>query len=271
VPSNWCADRPAPPQGLTRSRNTSPRSTPPLWKRCGLVKWLSTTRVAGRFMVTDSCAGSSTRTRRGLVSDAPVTRASRDPGCPCAPRPIRSHRAGGSRPCGRHSKPEQRALVWGHHLRADPARLALPRDRDRHRLPPRGRLRDGRPPAHRTGRRRAHQRRRRPQPRRWGDLPLGQGAINTPAASRPPSPATSTSPSRSGAPGNAGTTPSPSPSSPRSRANASTSAPGPPAPRPAARSSTTSPGSTAPACTAHSATRHPTSSRQPPERTTWRR
>jgi putative transposase len=49
------------------------------------------------------------------------------------------------------------------------------------------------------------------------------------------------------------------------------SAPGPPAPRPAARSSPTSPGSTAPACTAHSATRHPTSSRQPPERTTWRR
>jgi hypothetical protein len=59
-------------------------------------------------MVTDSCAGSSTRTRRGLVSAAPVTRASRDPGCPCAPRPIRSHRARGSRPCGRHSKPEQR-------------------------------------------------------------------------------------------------------------------------------------------------------------------
>ena len=91
------------------------------------------------------------------------------------------------------------------------------------------------------------------------------------AASTPPSPAISESPSRSGAPGNAGTTPSPSPSSPRSRANASTSRPGRPAPQPAARSSTTSPGSTAPACTAHSATRHLTSSRQPPETTTWPR
>ena len=42
----------------------------------------------------------------------------------------------------------------------------------RHRLPPRRRVRPGRSPAHRTGRRRAGQRGRRPRPGTRGDLPL---------------------------------------------------------------------------------------------------
>ena len=63
-------------------------------------------------------------------------------------------------------------MVRGHHVHRDLGRLALPRDRDRHRLPPRRRVRAGRSPAHRARRRRPGQRGRRPRPRTRRDLPL---------------------------------------------------------------------------------------------------
>ena len=53
--------------------------------------------------------------------------------------------------------------------------VAVPGHRHRHRLPPRRRLRDGRSPAHRAGRRRAGQRGRRPRPGAGSDLPHRQG------------------------------------------------------------------------------------------------
>ena len=92
---------------------------------------------------------------------------------------------------------------------------------------------DRRSPAHRPGRRRPDQRRRQPAPRTGRDLPLRPRLPVHQSPSTPTRRAISDVTLRSAAPVSAGTTPSPSRSSPRSRANASTNSPGPPGPPPA--------------------------------------
>ena len=132
---------------------------------------------------------------------------------------------------------------------------ALPRHRHRPVLPPDARLRHGRPPRRRPGRRgvahgRGHPRRRR----RRRDLPQRpRQRIHLAPTSPGPAPA-------GGAPVDgpgrvrASTTPSPRPSSPPSRSSTSTAATSAPEPRPASRSPPGSPTSTTSAAGTPSAT-----------------
>ncbi len=128
-------------------------------------------------------------------------------------------------------------MVRRHHLHPDRGGLALPGHRHRHRLPPRSRLGHRRPPADRTGRRRAAARLPQPPPDRRGRVPLGSRLPgSTPAENSPMPPASSVSVCRSAAQASAGTTRSPSPSSPPSSAKCSAIGPGPAGQPPTPRS-----------------------------------
>ena len=103
----------------------------------------------------------------------------------------------------------------------------------------------------------------------WSSTPTA--AANTPAPSTPASPHRTASACPSAGAGSAGTTRSPSRSSPPSRPNCSTASPGPPTPPPARRYSSTSKAGTTPAAgTPPSATSAPPPSKPPP-RTRYQR